>query len=85
MIFPTKVNGIPCQCRVLQYTPEVPAKTYGPPEDCYPSEPEEFDFELLDRKGKRASWLDRYVTPAVVEYLAEENHIMQQAEMYAAY
>ena len=27
------------------YTPAVPGKTYGPPEDCYPEEPSDFEID----------------------------------------
>jgi len=57
--FDTRVHGIPCQCHVLTYEKAVPATYNDPPE------PELFEFELLDRKGRRASWLDRYITEDV--------------------
>ena len=80
MIFPTTVNGIPCQCKVTSYTPVIPGYTTGPPENCYPDEGGEVEFILLDRRGREASWLDRYVTPAVEERIAEEAHIMMEGE-----
>ena len=45
-------------------------------------EPEEFDFELLDRKGYRARWLEKYVTPDVEEELLGDFHIMQKADYF---
>lgn len=80
MIFSTSVNGIPCQCRVLRYSREVPMQVYGPGmEDCDPPEEGEFEFELLDRDGRRANWLDRYLSPAVCERLLEESQDMAGA------
>ena len=84
MIFPTRVNEIPCQCEVLEFSPEIPMKVYGPGmEDASPPEEGDFTFQLLDSKGKRATWLDRYVTPAVEAALLEEFLIARTAEKYA--
>ena len=82
MIFPTKVNGIPCQVQVTYYRPETPAQLLSRPENCYPSEPEELEFEILDRRGRLAKWLDKYITPDVFNRIAEEHHIMVQGEAY---
>jgi hypothetical protein len=62
--FNTKVQGIPCVCRVTHYRPAVPGRISGPPEDCYPDEPSEFEFELLNTSGKGAPmfWLQKKVT-----------------------
>jgi hypothetical protein len=84
MIFPTTVNGIPCKCQVTHFLPAVPMKVYGPGMgDADPPEEEEFDFKLLDRRGRRATWLDRYISPSVQGRLSEEAHIMRQAEYFA--
>lgn len=56
MIFDTRIKGIPCQINVTNYV-DTPARTYGPPEDCYPAE-FEFEYIVLDRKGYRAEWLE---------------------------
>jgi len=82
MIFPTRLNGIPCKCNVLTYNPGTPAQTSGPPEMCDPGDPEEFEFEILDCRGRRAAWLDCYLSPAVEQQLLEEAHVMRQAEAY---
>ena len=83
MIFQTKVNGIPCQCRVNHYEAAVPMKVYGPGmADASPAEEEEFDYDILDRRGRRATWLDKYVTDAVHSRIAEEASVMRMAEYY---
>lgn len=74
MIFATIVNGIPCQCHVLAYSKAVPGSFNHPPEGG------EFEYELLDRNGRRATWLDRYINPVIDQLLAEEHHIMVQGE-----
>lgn len=52
MFFDTEINGIPCECHVMQYSPSTPmiitGSGYG---DAIPPEPEEFDYELLDEHG----------------------------------
>lgn len=82
MIFPTTVNGIPCQCEVTYFRPGARAQLLGPPEKCHPAEPDEFEFVLLDRRGRRATWLDRYITPQVANRIAEEHHIVIEGELY---
>lgn len=40
---------------VKSYTPGKPGRTYGNPEDCYPPEPPEAEFDLIDEMtGKPA-------------------------------
>jgi len=56
------VAGIPCIIGVTDYEGYVPAYTSGAPENCYPSEGGYGDYEILDRKGYRAQWLERKVT-----------------------
>ena len=60
MIFKTKINSIPCQCQVIYYTKPI-GKT-----------PAEFEFTILDRKGYRAEWLDKYVDQNVIDRLLME-------------
>ena len=45
MKFDTRVNNIPCICHVIYYF----------------KEPFEWEFTILDRKGYRAEWLDKYI------------------------
>lgn len=58
-IFDSRVNGVPCKVHVLDYTPEKPSifsrGMWQPPESTV------FEYEILDRRGRRATWLDRYV------------------------
>lgn len=60
--FDTTVCGIPCIVRVLSWEPYTPAKVHGPPEHCYPAEGGEGDWEILDRKGRPAPWLEKKMT-----------------------
>ena len=81
MIFNTKVNHIPCLCKVILYVPSLPAILKGP-DNSYPAEPAEFEFELLDLNERRAQWLDKYLTPAVEERLLEEYQLTVDAERF---
>lgn len=58
-MFDSRVSGIPCKIKVLSYYPGSPGRTWGAWEDCYPAEDEEFEFEVYDRRGRRAEWLER--------------------------
>ena len=83
MIFNTKVAGIPCQCKVTNYTPPIPMMVYGPGmADADPPEDSEFDFTLLDSKGYPAPWLEKKLTPQDVERLEEEHVIELKAQEY---
>jgi len=80
VVFDARVHGVPCQVHVLTYEKAVPATYDDPPE------PELFEFELLDRRGRRAAWLDRYLNDEVAmdflckfieaksEYFTEPEH-----------
>ena len=58
----TSVAGIPCQARMTYYVPADPGRVYGPPENCWPPEPAVVDFDVLDRRGRAAPWLERKLT-----------------------
>lgn len=61
-IIDTRVQGIPCQAELLYYYAGSPGYISGPPESCYESEPEEWEYRILDRRGRPAPWLERKVT-----------------------
>ena len=60
--FESRVCGIPCIVRVKYWEVYVPAQRSGPPERCYPEEGGEGDWEILDRNGRPAPWLDNKLT-----------------------
>ena len=64
--FESQVQGIPCKVRVTYATKYVPASWDSPEESG------EFEFDLLDRKGYRAKWLEKKVTEKDVERLERE-------------
>lgn len=82
MIFDSRVCGIPCQIEVTYYVNE-PARLFGRPEDCYPAE---FDVEynILDRKGYRAEWLERKVKPSDEQKIIDEI-VYHMSEPYDPY
>jgi hypothetical protein len=53
------VAGIPAIARVTDYTPADPGNPWGPIDRCCPAEPAVLEFELLDRRGRPAPWLER--------------------------
>lgn len=58
----SKVQGIPCIVRVTSWSANVPAQVSGPPERCYPAEGGESAWEILDRNGRPAAWLEKKMT-----------------------
>lgn len=78
--FHTRVHGIPCLCDVTFYSPGAPMRTtgwgYG---DCDPDEPEEFEFDILDRRGYSAAWLERKLTDDDYDRLLSEYHEKRDA------
>jgi hypothetical protein len=83
MVFDTKVNGISCKCVVTMYSPDMPMKVtgsgYG---DAIAPEHEEFEFQLLDKRGYPAVWLEKYIDENVRDRLLEEFLVHRQAEYY---
>lgn len=65
-VFATRVAGIPCQCHVLSYTAPLHGTLYDPPESS------NFSYELLDRSGYHAKWLERKLTEKDDARLEEE-------------
>lgn len=62
--FDSKIAGIPCQVLVTECFYEAPSH------DCPGADT--FEFELYDRKGYRAKWLEAKVTRDDCERLREE-------------
>lgn len=67
-----RVCGIPAIARVTHYRPGDPGRTSGPPEYCYPPEPTELEWVVLDRRGRPAPWLERKLTDAERERIERE-------------
>lgn len=80
MIFDTKVHGIPCQCKVQYFTPYRPSKGMG--NEAHPPEPTEFCFELLDRRGYKAPWLEKHLTDEDFQQLLDEYQAARLADQY---
>lgn len=60
--FEDRVAGIPCIINVLWWDRFRPGFVSGPPELCYPDEGGEGEWEVLDRRGRSAPWLERKLT-----------------------
>ena len=57
-----RVQGIPAQARLLSYSPFRDGRR-GHPDSWLPDEPEYLEYEILDRRGYSAPWLERKLTP----------------------
>lgn len=57
------VCGIPCIIKVTDWEPYRPAVLHADPARSYPEEGGSGDWEILDRKGRPAPWLERKLTP----------------------
>lgn len=63
MVFESVIQGIPCQIKVLHFHPAQPMRVYGPEfYDADPPEDAELEYEVLDRKGYKANWLEAKIT-----------------------
>ena len=69
--------GIPCIIRVLSWDAYMPAVIRADPGDSYPAEGGEGEWEVLDRKGRRAPWLEAKMTDKERVRIDEEvfNHM----------
>jgi len=83
MIFDTRVAGIPCQCEVLEYSEGLPMRITGWGfGDADPPEPGEFEYQILDRRGRYARWLEDKLTDDDDERL--EREFLDARDEYAA-
>lgn len=72
-VFDTQVAGIPCQCTVYGYAPEIPMRITGSGfGDADPPEPAVFDFRIMDRRGYPAPWLEAKLQPGDADRLLHE-------------
>lgn len=67
----TKVCGIPCIVGVIGYEDYKPAHISGRPEECYTAEGGYGEYNILDRRGYRAKWLERKITSCVDDEIQE--------------
>lgn len=72
MEFDTTVCGIPCIVRVTYWEAYDPGCTSGPPERCYPAEGGDGEWEILDRNGRPAPWLENKMTERDKQILARK-------------
>ncbi|TCP19691.1 hypothetical protein [Simplicispira metamorpha] len=70
--FESRVAGIPCLIEVTHYAPAVEAYRQGHPDDWMPGEPAELEFQVCDRQGRMASWLERKLTEGESERIAAQ-------------
>lgn len=74
MIFKSKIAGIPCQIKVTYFHKQKPFK--GPARLCDSNDDyygyTEIEFEVLDRRGRKAEWLERKLTAEDRERIERE-------------
>lgn len=72
----TEIAGIPCIAAVTHYDPGYAGRGLRGPVNSYmdisPPEPECVEFELLDRKGYTADWLNEKADEADFERIESE-------------
>lgn len=70
--FNSRVAGIPCIIRILHAEPFRAGFFSGPPERCYPDEGGLIVWEVLDRRGRPAPWLERKATQAEADNIEKD-------------
>jgi hypothetical protein len=69
------INNIEVEATLtFDYTPEVKGVYDALPEDCYPTEPEEWDLlKLRTEDGDDCDWMIPYIADSLIEQLGEVN------------
>lgn len=68
----TYICGIPCIVRINHWEPFIEGRYTGPYENSYPSEGGYGEYEILDRRGRRAEWLANKMSMSDEDKLQEE-------------
>ena len=71
-LFETTIQGIPCQIHVTTCNVVKGSYSYNAPSDWDYYGYTEFEFDVYDRKGYRAAWLERKMTPKDEARIQEE-------------
>lgn len=58
----TRIANIPCKVEITRYYKYRAATIWGHPDGWAPGEPEEISFQVLDRRGRAAPWLEEKLT-----------------------
>ena len=82
--FETAVCGIPCRVRVTEWEPYCPAVLRADPDDSSEEEGGHGTWEILDRNGRPAPWLERKITGQELAQLEHEiyNHMENDNDDY---
>ena len=69
------INGSEVEAELsFNYTPEVQGVYDALPEDCFPTEPEEWDLlKLRTEDGDDCDWMIQYIADSLIEQLGEED------------
>lgn len=70
--FESRIAAIACLIEVTHYVPAVEACRQGHPDDWMPGEPAELEFQVCDRQGRIANWLERKLTEGECERIAAQ-------------
>lgn len=68
----SEINDIPCVVRVDNFTPGSKAIIGRTPEESEEGYPDDLDITVLDYRNIKAPWLERQVTPKIMERFWEE-------------
>ena len=70
--FESHVQGIPCGVVIIDCVVVAGSYSYNAPSDVDYHGYAEVEFELIDRKGYPAKWLEKMMTPADIERIDNE-------------
>lgn len=57
-----RLKGIPCLLGVISYESGEEPYLSGHPDDAFPGYSPQINWHILDRRGRKADWLERKVT-----------------------
>ena len=78
----TRVANIPCKVEITRYYQGRAATIWGHPDGWAPGEPDEISFQVLDRRGRVAPWLEAKLDDADRRRIEDElrAHLKREQE-----